>query len=142
MGTVVYLVVLAAVLAVLGATLVRSRRKYRAARRLLASGVETDGLCTSLSWNDDEGTVRFSYTLPDGTKHGAESVPMRSVSETPGATVKVVYDPESPATAELKNLLGASLVHHRHIVMITAPALLLVAGLFVFLAVAGLAALA
>ncbi|MGW2521782.1 DUF3592 domain-containing protein [Streptomyces sp. NPDC001617] len=141
MGTVVYLVVLALVLAVLGTTLVQSRRKYRAAQRLEESGIETDGLCTSLSWNEDEGSVHFSYTLPDGTEHYAESVAMRQVSVAPGNTVKVVYDPQSPGTAELKNLLGAALVHHRHMVVVVALGLAVVAGLFVFLAVAGLAAL-
>ncbi|MBK6015648.1 DUF3592 domain-containing protein [Streptomyces sp. MBT53] len=99
----------------MGIPTVHTFRKYRAALRLKASGVETTGLCTLLSSREDYVSVHFSYTAADGTERDAVSSPMRYQSLSPGDTVTIVYVPDSPETAELARDLEDARKDHRHI---------------------------
>ncbi|MFJ4524656.1 DUF3592 domain-containing protein [Streptomyces sp. NPDC088810] len=119
-----------------GIVLVHTYRKYRSARLLQASGIETTGVCTFLSWHDGEASVSFSYTLPDGTEHSADSVHVHSVSVSPGDTVRVFYDAASPERAELASLLDTALRIYRKTLIGLVPATLLFLGMFLTLAVA------
>ncbi|MER5790089.1 DUF3592 domain-containing protein [Streptomyces sp. NPDC001980] len=121
MDNVFGLAFLALIPTVLGAVGLHSYRKYRAARHLQESGVETEGLCTSLSWHEDDVSVRFTYTLPDGTEHSADSSPIRRLEVARGDTLRIVYAPASPDTAELATLLDSSVRFHRTVVACLAP---------------------
>jgi len=100
---------------------VHTFRKYRAAVRLKASGVETTGLCTSLSWRENCVLVHFSYTATDGTEHDAVSSPTGHQSLSPGDTVTIVYLPGSPKTAELARDLEDVRKDHRRILWFATP---------------------
>ncbi|MFE2423674.1 DUF3592 domain-containing protein [Streptomyces hokutonensis] len=100
---------------------VHTFRKYRAALRLKASGVETTGLCTLLSWREDYVSVHCSYTATDGTEHDAVSSPMRYQSLSPGDTVTIVYLPDSPETAVLARDLEDARKDHRRILWFVTP---------------------
>ncbi|MFG2960022.1 DUF3592 domain-containing protein [Streptomyces sp. NPDC048291] len=136
MGNVFGLVFLALIPALFGGLSIHSYRKRRAARHLKASGVETEALCTSLSWHEDNVSVHFTYTLPDGTEHSADSLPVRRLSVTRGDTVKIVYAPDSPATAELASLLDSSLRFHGIALAFLAPLTVVFTVWFVASAVA------
>ncbi|MEU1009090.1 DUF3592 domain-containing protein [Streptomyces sp. NPDC005890] len=140
MGLLVGLAVIGSLPALLGASAVHSYRRYRAARRLQAAGAETTGLCTSLSWHEDDVSVHFSYTLPDGGKHSADSVAVRHLEVSPGDSVRVVYDPDSPSTAELASHLDLAVRIHRRILVFVVPFGIVSAGVFLALVVATIVA--
>ncbi|MGW7261646.1 hypothetical protein [Streptomyces sp. NPDC054834] len=123
-----------------GYTVVHTARRHRQCLRLRASGAETTGTCTSLSWDQDYVSVRFSYRLPNGTEHEAESFPMGHTSVVPGVDVTVVYDPAVPTTAELRDCLEPALrVRRRQLVGVTPVALFLaVLDLWIVLGLLGL----
>ncbi|MEU5595674.1 DUF3592 domain-containing protein [Streptomyces sp. NPDC020298] len=116
-----------------GGAVVHTARRHHQALRLRESGAEATGTCMSLSWDQDYVSVRFSYRLPDGTEHEAESFPMGYTTVVPGADVTVVYDPAAPATAELRECLEPALrVRRRQLVGVT-PVALFVAALDVWI---------
>ncbi|GAA3769453.1 DUF3592 domain-containing protein [Streptomyces phyllanthi] len=115
---------------------VHTFRRYRAGLRLQASGTETTGQCTSLSWRQDDVSVRFSYALPDGTEYEADSFPLARTSVTPGSTVSVVYDPASPTTAELTECLERAVRSRRRTLLAITPLLVMFAALDAWTALA------
>ncbi|MDT7846696.1 DUF3592 domain-containing protein [Streptomyces justiciae] len=128
-GIVAWAMALAVVSAGLGVFTTHALRRLRAGLRLRTSGVATAGQCVSMSWRQDEVSVRFSYTLPDGTQYEADSFNMPRTSVSIGDKVPVVYDPASPATAEVTDLLGESIRVHRLFLICITPVLLLFAAL-------------
>ncbi|MER5473798.1 DUF3592 domain-containing protein [Streptomyces sp. NPDC002935] len=120
----------------LGAAATHAFRRHRACLRLKASGVETTGQCTSLSWSQDNVSVRFSYALADGTKYEADSFHESRTSVSPGSTFPIVYDPVFPAVAEVADLLSEAIRFHRLVLVAITPVILLLATLDVGLALA------
>ncbi|MFF2405859.1 DUF3592 domain-containing protein [Streptomyces sp. NPDC058092] len=137
-GALVYVLVLTVLCVRLGVAATHSFRRHRACLRLKASGVETTGQCTSLSWRQDDVSVRFSYTLADGTKYEADSFHVSRTSFSPGSTFPIVYDPANSAVAEVADLLSEAVRFHRLALVAITPVLLLNATLDVWLARAGL----
>ncbi|WP_329300830.1 hypothetical protein OG410_22360 [Streptomyces sp. NBC_00659] len=128
-GALVLALIMAVVSTGVGHTVVHTARRHRQARHLHASGVQTTGTCTALSWDQDQVLVRFSYRLPDGTEHEAESFPMEHTTVVPGSDVTVVYDPAAPTTAELRECLEPALGVRRRQLVGVAPIALLIAVL-------------
>lgn len=92
-----------------------------------------------MSWRQDEVSVRFSYALPDGTEYEADSFHMPVTSFSIGSNVPIVYNPASPAIAEVTNLLGESIRVYRLFLICITPVVLLFAALDVWLVLALLA---
>ncbi|MGW1467203.1 hypothetical protein ACWCPT_23010 [Streptomyces sp. NPDC002308] len=125
MGVVLFCLVLpAALCALFGAVAVHFLRGHRTARRLIASGVRTVGVCEGLSWHDDEVSVRFSYTLPDGITREADSYATNYTSVAPRDSVTVVYDPEAPGVVELEDHLESARSGRFRALVVVTPALL------------------
>lgn len=118
------LLVMMLITALLTAAVVHAFRKYRAVKRLRTFGVKTTGECSSLRMHEGSATVRFSYLLPDGTRHWAESAPSSYVSVTPGDLVAVIYDPLSPTTAELVSNLGWANRFYKLVLICVTPILI------------------
>ncbi|MEV6500701.1 DUF3592 domain-containing protein [Streptomyces prunicolor] len=135
-GALVYMLILTVACGGLGVATVHTFRRHRACRRLKVSGVETTGLCTSLSWRQDDVSARFSYALADGTKYEADSFHTPRTSFSPGSMFPIVYDPASPAVAEVADLLSEAIRFHRLVLVSVTPVILLLAALDVWLALA------
>lgn len=126
MGVVLFcLVIPAALCALFGALAVHFLRGHRTARRLIASGVRTVGVCEGLSRHDDEVSVRFSYTLPDGTTHEADSYATHFTSVAPRDSVTVIHDPEAPGVVELEDHLESARSGRLRALVLLTPALAL-----------------
>ncbi|MEU5347372.1 DUF3592 domain-containing protein [Streptomyces sp. NPDC020766] len=135
-GALVYVLVLTVACVGLFVAATHSLRRHRECLRLQASGVHTTGQCTSLSWRQDDVSVRFSYALADGTKYEADSFHVPRTSFSPSSTFPVLYDPASPAVAEVADLLSEAIRFHRLALAGITPVLLLLAALDVWLALA------
>ncbi|MFF7330904.1 DUF3592 domain-containing protein [Streptomyces sp. NPDC008150] len=124
MGVVLFCLVVPAVCcALFGAIGVHLLRGHRAVRRLITSGVRTEAVCEGLSWHDDEVSVRFSYTLPDGTTHEADSYATGHTGIAPRDGVTAVYDPEAPTVAELEEHLESARSGRFRALVVLTPAL-------------------
>ena len=135
-GALVYVLFLTVACVGLGVAATHTFRRQRACLRLKASGVETTGQCTSLSWSQDNVSVRFSYALADGTKYEADSFHVSRTSFSPGSTFPIMYDPAFPAVAEVADLLSEAIRFHRLVLVTITPLSLLLATLDVGLALA------
>ncbi|MFI6467680.1 DUF3592 domain-containing protein [Streptomyces sp. NPDC050528] len=122
-GAFIYALILTLACTGLGVVTVHAFRRYRACLRLSTSGVAATGQCTALSWRENLVSVRFAYTLADGTKHQADSFRVSSTSFSPGSTFPIVYDPTSPATAEVTDFLNVATRSHRRVLAWIAPVL-------------------
>ncbi|MGW9121981.1 hypothetical protein ACWGRV_36150 [Streptomyces sp. NPDC055663] len=137
-GALLYVLVLTVTCVGLGVVVTHTFRRHRACLRLKASGVEATGQCTSLSWRQDDVSVRFSYALADGTQYEADSFHVSRTSFSPGSTFPIVYDPASPAVSEVADLLSEAIRFHRLALFAITPVLLLLAALDVWLVFAAL----
>ncbi|MFE5023196.1 DUF3592 domain-containing protein [Streptomyces sp. NPDC056656] len=135
-GALVYVLFLTVACVGLCAAATHAFRRHRECLRLQASGVETTGQCTSLSWSQDDVSVRFSYALADGTKYEADSFHVSRTSFSPGSMFPIVYDPAFPAVAEVADLLSEAIRFHRLVLVTITPLILLLATLDVWLALA------
>lgn len=124
----ILLLILGVPSAALVSVAVHTVRTLRAGLRLKTSGISTNGQCVSLAWREDEVSVRFSYALPDGTKHEADSFWMSRTSMCPGTTVSLVYDPASPESAELTECLEPGIRFRRRVLLGVVPVLVLFAA--------------
>jgi hypothetical protein len=68
-------------------------------------------------------SVRFSYTLPDGTTREADSSASGHTGITPRDSVTVVYDPATPGTAELEDHLQSARSGRFRALVVLIPAL-------------------
>jgi hypothetical protein len=133
-GAYIYVLTLTLACTGLGVAAAHTFRRYRACLRLSTSGVAATGQCTSLSWREDLVSIRFAYTLADGTKHQADSFRVSSTSFSHGSNFPVVYDPTSPDTAEVTDFLDVATRSHRRVLVWIAPVLAGLAALDAWLA--------
>ncbi|MGW2278744.1 hypothetical protein [Streptomyces sp. NPDC001770] len=124
MGVALFCVVLPAALSALfGALAVHFLRGHRTARRLIASGIRTVGVCEGLSWHGDEVSVRFSYAPSDGITREADSCATNFTSVAPRDSVTVVYDPAAPGVVELEDHLESARSGRFRVLLVLTPAL-------------------
>lgn len=78
-------------------------------RRLKRVGIKARGTCVGVAWDSNAATLKVEYVARDGRNYTHRTNPVHMSEIGKGDTVEVVYDPNRPQLARLKDSLEEEL---------------------------------